>query len=204
VFVFHAWGSLERKASNVGFARELFKAAIKVDPKNEKVWSAWIGMEEENGQLERADELRIRRAEQQWEFEVPANFTTRPSAERSLNSLVENLTKFFRARERSAEPSSQRNLRSFLPEDFQPDISAQDIIPSLSTSSAALSESRAAAKKLVETLRPKEKTARQKEVERLLDDDDDLLEVAMTVPSRATELPEVKLKSGPARSPLLM
>lgn len=185
---------------NISFARELFKAAIKVDPKNEKVWAAWIGMEEENGQLERADDLRIRRAEQQWEFEVPANFTTRPSAERSLNTLMENLATFFKVREKSTE-SSQRNLRSFLPEDFQPNVSAQDIIPSLSTSSA-LSESKAAAKRLVESLRPKEKTARQREVERLLDDDNDddglLHQGCDTLPS-SSELPEVKLKRGPAR-----
>ena len=30
VFVFHAWGVLEKNVGNVGFARELFKAAIKV------------------------------------------------------------------------------------------------------------------------------------------------------------------------------
>jgi hypothetical protein len=36
-------------------------------------------MEEDAGYEERADELRIRQAEQAWEFEVPAGFTTRPS-----------------------------------------------------------------------------------------------------------------------------
>lgn len=37
VYVFHAWGCLERDAGNIPLARELFKAAIKVDPKAEKV-----------------------------------------------------------------------------------------------------------------------------------------------------------------------
>lgn len=68
-----------------------------VDSKAETVWETWIAMEEELGYLERADELRIRRAEQQWEFEVPAGFTTRPDAS-PLNSLVDTLARFFKAR----------------------------------------------------------------------------------------------------------
>jgi hypothetical protein len=36
-----------------------------------QVWNTWVTMEEELGFVDRADELRIRRAEQQWEFEVP-------------------------------------------------------------------------------------------------------------------------------------
>ncbi|MEW5298917.1 MAG: hypothetical protein WDW36_001987 [Sanguina aurantia] len=79
VYVFQAWGVMEaKKCQAFAVARELFKAAIKVDPKNVAVWSTWIDMEQELGLYELADELRIRRAEQQWEFEVPAGFTTRP------------------------------------------------------------------------------------------------------------------------------
>ncbi len=78
VWVFHAWGCLERGQGNLQLARELFKAAIKVEPKADKVWFTWIAMETDGGFAERADELRIRQAEQQWEFEVPAGFTTRP------------------------------------------------------------------------------------------------------------------------------
>jgi hypothetical protein len=37
VWVLHAWGSLERQAGNTGLARELFKAAVRVDPKSEIV-----------------------------------------------------------------------------------------------------------------------------------------------------------------------
>jgi len=102
VYVFHTWGVLERSLGNIALARELFKAAIKVDPKNEKVWSTWIGMEQEQGNLERADELRIRRAEQQWEFEVPANFTTRPGDSSPLSGLIDTLSRFFNLRESSS------------------------------------------------------------------------------------------------------
>ena len=41
-----------------------------VDPKSDSVWATWVAMEEGLGFLERADDLRIRQAEQQWEFEV--------------------------------------------------------------------------------------------------------------------------------------
>lgn len=56
-------------------------------------------MEQELGLYELADELRIRRAEQQWEFEVPAGFTTRPDeAPTPLVALVDSLARFFKAR----------------------------------------------------------------------------------------------------------
>ena len=79
VFVFQAWGVLEWKgAANHQLARELFKAALKVDPRNDRTWGTWIQMEEELGRLEAASDLRIRRGEQQWEFVIPSSFTTRP------------------------------------------------------------------------------------------------------------------------------
>ncbi|GIL88660.1 hypothetical protein Vretimale_17253 [Volvox reticuliferus] len=93
VYVFHAWGSLEWRAGNISTARELFKAAVRVDPKNETTWASWIAMESELGFVERADELRIRRAEQQWEFVVPAGFTTRPAP-----GLLDTLSRFFSLR----------------------------------------------------------------------------------------------------------
>ncbi|GAX83851.1 hypothetical protein CEUSTIGMA_g11276.t1 [Chlamydomonas eustigma] len=148
VFIFHAWGILERDLKNIPFARELFKAAIKVDPKNDVVWSTWVTMELELGFAERADELRIRQAEQQWEFEVPANFTTRP-ADSPLSILVESLTQFFSVRESSKIkktvavaprsvataappfPSTKPSLRQLLPEDFNDSLSAEDILPTL-------------------------------------------------------------------------
>ncbi|PNW79465.1 hypothetical protein CHLRE_09g416200v5 [Chlamydomonas reinhardtii] len=93
VYVFHAWGALEWQAGNVQTARELFKAAVRVDPKSETTWASWIAMESELGEIERVDELRIRQAERQWEFVVPAGFTTRPAP-----GLVDTLARFFSAR----------------------------------------------------------------------------------------------------------
>lgn len=117
VWVLHAWGCLERDQDNLPLARELFKAAIKVDPKAEKVWFTWIAMEADAGQVERADELRIRQAEQQWEFEVPAGFTTRPGGSTlmiggqgvppfsPLAALRDTLARFFTVRNAGMESS---------------------------------------------------------------------------------------------------
>jgi len=138
VWVLHAWGCLEQAQGKLSLARELFKAAIRVDPKSEAVWSTWITMEQEAGFLERAEELRIRQAEQQWEFEVPAGFTTRPSSGSPLTALTDTLARFFRARDAaSASPSaaaaaaasgSARSVKDFLPADFESDMRLEDVL----------------------------------------------------------------------------
>ncbi|KAG1665983.1 hypothetical protein FOA52_010081 [Chlamydomonas sp. UWO 241] len=156
VFIFHAWAVLERSEGNVGLARELFKAAIKVDPQSSKVWLTWITMEEELGMVDRAEDLRQRQAEQQYVFEVPYNFTTRPGATvgSALSGLLSTLQNFFTAREkatgsstgsgpataRSAAATSSatadggaRSLRSLLPEDFDSTLSPEDILPDISS-----------------------------------------------------------------------
>ncbi len=83
-----------------------------MDPKAEKVWFTWIAMEADAGYFERAEELRIRSAEQAWEFEVPAGFTTRPGGSAAggtagagdagisnpLAALRDTLSQFFSAR----------------------------------------------------------------------------------------------------------
>lgn len=74
-----AWGVLECRAGNHQLARELFKAALKVDPRSESAWSTWIAMEDDLGRGDAAQDLRIRRSEQQWEFVIPSTFTTRPA-----------------------------------------------------------------------------------------------------------------------------
>jgi hypothetical protein len=80
-----------------------------VDPKNEATWGSWIQMEEDLGRLEAANELRIRRGEQQWEFVIPSSFTTRPEdgsgsagaagvSGSVLQALLGTLNRFFTVR----------------------------------------------------------------------------------------------------------
>jgi hypothetical protein len=116
-------------------ARELFKAALKVDPRNDVVWETWISMEDELGAADTANELRVRRAEKQWEFVIPANFTTRP--ETPLDSLLSTLNTFFKQRMTAAGSSSRsadssrspsRSLRELLPEDYIADMQLEDIL----------------------------------------------------------------------------
>ncbi|KAF5836098.1 hypothetical protein DUNSADRAFT_6469 [Dunaliella salina] len=98
--VLQAWGMLERKNKNYQLARELFKAAVKVDSKNEAVWGSWITMERDLGFTERADELEIKLNENRWEFEVPAGFTTRvdSSPVTALARMTDMLRRFFTIR----------------------------------------------------------------------------------------------------------
>ncbi|GBF99253.1 mRNA maturation factor [Raphidocelis subcapitata] len=148
VYVFQAWGVLEWKGTqNHQLARELFKAALKVDPRNESTWGTWIAMEEELGRLEAANDLRIRRGEQQWEFVIPSSFTTRPPgggggeeegsgegggaaaagapALGPLNSILTTINRFFRARGEGfgragggGGGGGARSLADMLPADF--------------------------------------------------------------------------------------
>eukprot|EP00878_Enallax_costatus_P009184 GHUV01009601.1.p1 GENE.GHUV01009601.1~~GHUV01009601.1.p1 ORF type:complete len:573 (+),score=203.07 GHUV01009601.1:762-2480(+) len=154
VYIFQAWGVLESRAGNAALARELFKAALKVDPKNESTWSTWIKMEEDLGRLDAANELRIRRSEQQWEFVIPASFSTRPgkgptpsSGGGVLQGLLDTLNSFFTARgqaeqqqggraaataassDTTTSAGQQEAMRSLLPADFRPDLSIEDVIP---------------------------------------------------------------------------
>ena len=146
------------RAGNHQLARELFKAALKVDPKNETTWGTWIAMEEDLGRLTAANELRIRRSEQQWEFVIPSSFSTRPGAS-VFDSLLNTLNSFFSARSSNNSSSSgsssnitsngagrglgvasssgssssssgvtEGGLRSMLGSDFQMDMSLEDMI----------------------------------------------------------------------------
>ena len=42
VFVFHAWAVLEAREKNHALARELFKSALRVDPRSDATWETWI------------------------------------------------------------------------------------------------------------------------------------------------------------------
>jgi tetratricopeptide (TPR) repeat protein len=77
---FQAWGVLEREAGNVELARELFRCAVKADPRSAPSWLAWAAMEEEGGDLLRAQELRGYALQERVEVAAPAGFSTLPRA----------------------------------------------------------------------------------------------------------------------------
>jgi hypothetical protein len=123
---------------------------LQVDAKNEATWSSWVQMEEDLGRLEAANELRIRSTEQQWEFVVPASFSTRAAARHSsdsssglLQSLVSTLNRFFSVRaggrggastvisgpaDCSSSLSRQQLISELLPADYRTDLTLSDII----------------------------------------------------------------------------
>lgn len=113
-------------------------------------------MEEDLGRLDAANELRIRRSEQQWEFVIPASFSTRPvearkggtlpsSAGGVLQGLLDTLNSFFTARgkakqqqERSTTAAAidtstlgtqQEAVHTLLPSDFSPDLNLENVVP---------------------------------------------------------------------------
>jgi hypothetical protein len=117
-----------------------------VEPRNDVVWETWIAMEDELGAADVANELRVRRAERQWEFVIPANFTTRP--ETALGSLLSTLNTFFSQRTSAAGGakrdggggrSPSRSLRELLPEDYIADLQLdlEDLLPSAAAENAA-------------------------------------------------------------------
>ncbi|KAI8472927.1 MAG: hypothetical protein J3K34DRAFT_519304 [Monoraphidium minutum] len=143
VYVFQAWGVLEWKGMrNHQLARELFKAALKVEPRNESTWATWIQMEEELGRLEAANDLRIRRGEQQWEFVIPSSFTTRPDGGGGgggpLNAMLSTINRFFRLRGEGGGGNGGggggRALSEMLPEEF---LSERDAAGALAAQMAA-------------------------------------------------------------------
>lgn len=134
---------------------------LQVDAKNEATWSSWVQMEEDLGRLEAANELRIRSTEQQWEFVVPASFSTRTSAGQSsdgsnglLQSLANTLNRFFSVRaggrggastdsSATADASSslgrQQLISELLPADYRTDLTLSDIIDEASALDGASS-----------------------------------------------------------------
>jgi hypothetical protein len=126
--------------------------ALQIDAKNEVTWQSWIQMEEDSGRLEAANELRIRSSEQQWEFVIPASFSTRgtgpdgsSSSSGLLQSLLGTLNKFFSVRAAGSSNDSaavaaakaaagsggtgqQQLMAELLPEDYRTDLTLDDII----------------------------------------------------------------------------
>jgi hypothetical protein len=132
---------------------------LQVDAKNEATWSSWVQMEEDLGRLEAANELRIRSTEQQWEFVVPASFSTRTSAGHFgdgsnglLQSLVNTLNRFFSVQaggrsgastvsnvtaDASSSLGQQQLISELLPADYSTNLTLNDIIVEASASHAS-------------------------------------------------------------------
>ncbi|KAK9811400.1 hypothetical protein WJX72_003311 [[Myrmecia] bisecta] len=75
--IFQAWAVLEAKMGNRQLARELFKCAVKANPKSEVSWQSWARLEEDWGDLERADELRNFSLQERVEVVRPAHFSAK-------------------------------------------------------------------------------------------------------------------------------
>jgi len=124
--------------------RDCVVLLLQVDPKNEATWSSWIQMEEDMGRLEAANELRIRSSEQQWEFVIPASFSTRTAGGSDagssvLQSLLGTLNRFFSIRSSSSSTGGsssaarssagrQQLMAELLPSDYRTDLTLNDII----------------------------------------------------------------------------
>jgi hypothetical protein len=132
---------------------------LQVDAKNEATWSSWVQMEEDLGRLDAANELRIRSTEQQWEFVVPASFSTRTTAGHLgdsssglVQSLFNTLNRFFSVQadgrsgtstvsnvtaDASRSLGRQQLISELLPADYSTNLTLDDIIAEASASHAS-------------------------------------------------------------------
>ena len=67
---------MEEGLGDLEAARTLFKYGVKVDPRNEAVWNAWIHLEETAEDLLRANELRNYSIQERVEIALPKDFST--------------------------------------------------------------------------------------------------------------------------------
>ncbi|KAG0501642.1 hypothetical protein HPP92_001714 [Vanilla planifolia] len=53
-----AWGVLEHRAGNLSTARMLFRSSLNINSQSYVTWTTWAAFEEEQGNAERAEEIR--------------------------------------------------------------------------------------------------------------------------------------------------
>lgn len=53
-----AWGVLEQRVGNLSYARRLFRSSLNVSSQSYVTWMTWASLEEDQGNPERADEIR--------------------------------------------------------------------------------------------------------------------------------------------------
>ncbi|BDA50860.1 PsbB mRNA maturation factor Mbb1, chloroplastic [Coccomyxa sp. Obi] len=115
-YVWQAWGVLEAQQGNIDLARQLFKCAVKADPTSEKSWLAWAAMEEAQGALQRAEELRSYRMQNFNEIVLPNNFGVGlgPDAPDSPFSTVINTIKEWFTKVETARSIARRPPPSYM------------------------------------------------------------------------------------------
>lgn len=89
-----AWALLEQTTGNTEIARTLFKYGIKVDPKNEALWNAWIRLEEDEGNLFRANELRNISMQEKVEIALPKDFSMMTESHNFLQDFFAKVIQF--------------------------------------------------------------------------------------------------------------
>jgi len=53
-----AWGVLEQRAGNLSAARRLFRSSLNINSQSYVTWMTWAQLEEDQGDTERAEEIR--------------------------------------------------------------------------------------------------------------------------------------------------
>ncbi|KAK9907358.1 hypothetical protein WJX75_002146 [Coccomyxa subellipsoidea] len=115
-YVWQAWGVLESQQGNIDLARQLFKCAVKADPKSEASWLSWAAMEEKQGALQRAEELRSYRMQNFNEIVLPANFGAGlgiDTPDSPFNTVVNTIKEWF-AKVESARSIARRPPPSYM------------------------------------------------------------------------------------------
>ncbi|KAL1226366.1 Protein high chlorophyll fluorescent [Cardamine amara subsp. amara] len=71
-----AWGVLEQRAGNLSAARRLFRASLNINSQSYVTWMTWAQLEEDQGDSERAEEIRNLYFQQRTEVVDDASWVT--------------------------------------------------------------------------------------------------------------------------------
>ncbi|CAL5198983.1 unnamed protein product [Lathyrus oleraceus] len=71
-----AWGVLEQRVGNLSYARRLFRSSLNVSSQSYVTWMTWASLEEDQGNPERADEIRDLYFQQRTEVVDDASWVT--------------------------------------------------------------------------------------------------------------------------------
>jgi tetratricopeptide (TPR) repeat protein len=71
-----AWGVLEQRAGNLSAARRLFRSSLNINSQSYVTWMTWAQLEEDQGDTERAEEIRNLYFQQRTEVVDDASWVT--------------------------------------------------------------------------------------------------------------------------------